>query len=58
MEPLKERPNKVEDEKHLLLSLDQGDQPVFHQIKQTTDLKKIIVSLLSREKHPAHLCET
>ena len=51
MEPLKERPDKVEDEKHLLLSFDQGDKPVFHQIKQTTDLKKIIVSLLSMKEH-------
>ena len=58
MEPLKERPDKVEDEKHLLLSFDQGDKPVFHQIKQTTYLKKIIVSLLSRKKHLPHLCET
>ena len=42
MEPLKERPDKVEDKKHLLLSFDQGGKPIFHQIKQTTDLKKNI----------------
>ena len=58
MEPLKERPDKVEDEKHLLLSFDQGDKPVFHQIKQTTNLKKIIVLLLLVKEHFAHLCET
>ena len=58
MEPLKERPDKVEDEKHLLLSFDQGHKPVFHQIKQTTDLKKIIVPLLSMKEHLPHLCET
>ena len=38
MESLEERTNKVEDKEHLLLSFNEGNQPVPHQVKQAADL--------------------
>ena len=41
VESLEERTDKVENEEHLLLSLDEGHQPVSHQVEEAADLEFI-----------------
>ena len=38
MESLEERTDKVENKKHLLLSLNKRHQPISHQVEQAADL--------------------